>query len=627
MTNTPRFTKEQMKERIRQRVRVQIDEQNYNFIPEKKDPDYRDNDVAQRVGIYVRVSTDDIRQTTSFELQRKYYEEFVSQHPKWKLVDIYADEGISGTSLKKRKNFNRMIDDCKNGKIDLIITKSVSRFARNVVDFLGMVRMLQDQYPPIGVFFEAENIYSLNDTSNMALSFQATMAEEESRNKSRSMETSLRMRLDHGLPLTPKLLGFVHDEHGKLMPNVETERTPKLMFFMYLYGYSSQQIADALIYLGRKSYRGNICWTANLVVQTLRNERYCGDVYTRKTFTPDVLSHRSIKNRGERPRSQYFGEHPAIVTRDDYIAVQHMLNNAKYGNKTILPELKVITEGLLKGFVIINPRWAGFKEREYEKACASAYNEEELKREEEAIPQITVAAGDFDMRGFEVAHTDLFDGYNSPAISLANKQIKFNMEAIRRMQTTEYVELLVHPFQRRLAVRPTTADNRDAVKWTSISNNKKLPRDIACAAFFDTLFSLFGWNPDHKYRMYSALRKNENEETYIFSAAEAVAYIASDNLQPANTLAPKDEIQPIYVSGKRVRGIPTCWMHSFGNSFYDEMTYEALANQTREQWQLRIEGKLCNVGMKLNVTDYDTLRAFIESELGDWKPQEVIANE
>ena len=212
--------------------------------------------------IYVRVSTDDPRQTTSFELQKQYYDEFVKRHPKWKLVKSYADEGISGTSLKHRDAFNEMIADCKAGKITLIICKSVSRFARNVVDFLGMIRMLSEHNPPIGVFFESENIFSLNDQCQMGLSFQATMAEEESRNKSRSMEASLRMRLDHGLLLTPKLLGFMHDEDGHLIPDPRTKHLPKLIFFMYLYGYTEAQIAEALTFLGHKTYRGNIVWQA-----------------------------------------------------------------------------------------------------------------------------------------------------------------------------------------------------------------------------------------------------------------------------------------------------------------------------------------------------------------------------
>ena len=134
--------KEQQKQKVKKRYNVTIDPENYMFIPAKKQTDYYDNDVNQRVAIYVRVSTDDVRQTTSYELQKKYYEEFVTRHPNWTLVKIYADEGISGTSLKKRDEFNRMIADCRAGKIDMIITKSVSRFARNVEDFIGTVRNL-----------------------------------------------------------------------------------------------------------------------------------------------------------------------------------------------------------------------------------------------------------------------------------------------------------------------------------------------------------------------------------------------------------------------------------------------------------------------------------------------------
>ena len=364
--NDPRLSKEQRRERVRQRVKLQFDEDKYEYYPGVEPPDYYNNDVRQLVAIYVRVSTDDPRQTTSFEIQRQYYEEFVTRHPNWVLVGIYADEGISGTSLKHRDQFNRMIEDCRAGKITLIICKSVSRFARNVVDFLGMVRMLSEHNPPIGVFFEAENIFSLNETAQMALSFQATMAEEESRNKSRSMETSLRMRLDHGLLLTPKLLGFMHDDEGHLIPDPRTRHLPKLIFYMYLYGYTTTQIAEALTFVGQRTYRGNIRWQPAVISYVLHNERYCGDVFTRKTYTQDVLTHRKLKNRGQRPRSRYLDTHEAIISRDDFIAVQHRLNNARFGSKSILPELMVIPQGLLRGFVIINPRWGAFQAQDYQ---------------------------------------------------------------------------------------------------------------------------------------------------------------------------------------------------------------------------------------------------------------------
>ena len=616
-----KYTNAEQKERIRQRVRVQIDEENYQFFPERKEPDYYDNDINQRVGVYVRVSTDDPRQTTSYELQKKYYEDFVVRHPKWTLVDIYADEGISGTSTKHRDEFNRMIAECKVGKIDLIITKSVSRFARNVVDFLGMVRMLSERNPPIGVFFEAENIFSLNETSNMALSFQATMAEEESRNKSRSMETSLRMRLDHGLPLTPKLLGFMHNSEGKLIPNPDTKHIPRLMFYMYLYGYSTHQIADALTALEKKTYLGNVKWTASGVAASMRNERYCGDVYTRKTFTKDVLSHKSVKNRGERPISYYYDEHEGIISRDDFIAVQHMLKNSKYGNKSMLPELRVITEGLLKGYVIINPRWSGFRETEYIHASASAYSHEENQKQQAQSLKFEVEAGDFDMRGFEVAHTDLFNVQQTPHVTFFEDSIKFGIECIRRMKSDFYVELLIHPAQHKFAVRAANKQNKNAVIWAKTRNGRTEARPIACSAFVDTIYSLFGWNRDHKYKMYSTLISNGDEEVFIFNADEAAAYIQTEKIP--GTDGSEAFIEPVAKTSAHVMGIPACYTDSFGNDFYVEQTYSALANQTREQWQIRVEGQLCSTGIQLNVTDYDTLRTFIMQELGDWHPQEV----
>ena len=184
--------------------------------------------------------------------------------------------------------------------------------------------ILRPDVPNVNGIYQSEFSELLSDCSP-SVSFLATIAEEESHTRSRSMETSLRMRLDNGIPLTPKLLGYSHDEDGQLVINPAEAPTVKLCFYMYLYGYSTQQIADALIALGRKSYLGNICWTSNSIVQILRNERHCGYVLTRKTYTPDFRDHKSKKNYGKRPQSLYKNHHEAIVSRDDFIAVQHML--------------------------------------------------------------------------------------------------------------------------------------------------------------------------------------------------------------------------------------------------------------------------------------------------------------
>ena len=216
----------------------------------------------KRVAAYARVSSGREAPLHSLSAQISQYSGMIQKTPGWQYAGVYADEALTGTK-DSRGEFQRLLADCRAGKIDMIITKSVSRFARNIYDFIGIVRDLAERNPPVGVFFESEGIFSLNDDSQLALSFQATMAEEESHTRSRSMETSLRMRLDNGIPLTPKLLGYMHDADGTLIPNPDEAPTVKLAFYMYLYGYSSQQIADAFNALGRKSYLGNINWTSN----------------------------------------------------------------------------------------------------------------------------------------------------------------------------------------------------------------------------------------------------------------------------------------------------------------------------------------------------------------------------
>ena len=626
--------RERKKDKTRKRMHVEIDPENYEYTPAKKAIDYYDNDTPQRVGNYVRVSTDDVRQTTSFELQKQYYEEFVQKHPNWTLIKIYPDEGISGTSLRHRDQFNQMISDSRAGKLDLIITKSVSRFARNVVDCIGLTRDLAELKPPVGVFFESEAIFSLNDDSQMALSFVATMAEEESHTRSRSMETSLRMRLDHGIPLTPKLLGYMHDEDGNLIINPEEAPTVKLAFYMYLYGYSTQQIADTFNELQRKSYLGNVKWTSSGIVQILRNERHCGDVITRKTFTPNYRDHKSVRNRGERPQSTYRKHHEGIVSRDDFIAVQRMLDNAKYRNKSFLPELRVIESGILKGFVVINPRWAGFKEQDYYEAAQSVYkpsNEQsntlELPPAEIPIP---IEAGDFDLRGFEITRSEFFDSNQRPSITFAEKKIKFSTDCVRKFGNNNYVELLINPIEKKFAVRTTTKENRQAVICSQLDARKYLPKTISASAFSDTIFSIFGWNTECKYRIIGSLYEEGNQIAYIFDTDNSEIFFKSYVLtsQEANEAGGKTGIQPYTPSGKRIRAIPQEWTNSFGKPYYQhEQTLAALAAQSEADWQIRMEGQLVETGRKINVTGFEDLKQYINQELNGTLPQEVNPNE
>lgn len=607
----PELTNEERKERVRKRVRAATDPENYTYTPETEKTDYVKSDEFQRVAIYARVSTDDPAQTSSFELQQKYYTDLVAQHPKWELVRIYSDEGKSGTTTQHREGFLEMLQDAYDGKIDLIIVKNISRLARNVVDFLSTIRRLREK--KVGVLFESEAIYSLNNNSHLALSFQATIAEEESRVRSRSMETSLRMRLDHGLPLTPELLGFVKDENGKLIVNEDTYKIPKLMFSMYLYGYSTQQIADKLIALSRRSYRGNIKWTASGVADTLRNERYCGDVLTRKrykVFAPDAGEQKTFKNRGEKPQSYYKGEHEAIISRDDFLAVQRIMDNARFGGTSRLPELKVIPEGLFKGYVIIHPRWGSFTEDDYMNACQCVWDED-------SQTDVTVSAeeGAFDFRGYEVADFKLFDDQQVPAIMFHNDSIHFNLSCIRKMACGNYIEILIHPVLKKIAIRPTTKDNRNKIQWATGSDTTLSSRTIACKAYIRTLYQLFGWDPDFNYKLYGVIYHDGKYNACVFSDINASVYIDKEQYLSSEAIDASGQL--LNQSGSHIRALTGDFENAVGTDYYVEMSMNEIAHLTREQWQTRIEGQLCGSKDRLKVTPYDELRAFIKEELGE----------
>lgn len=604
---------EEQKARVRRRIRAAQDPDSYSYTPAIENTIRARAQEYQRVVIYARVSTLNPLQTSSFELQQKYYTELVGRYPKWVLIRIYADEGKSGVTTEKRDEFNEMMRDGMAGKFDLIIVKNISRLARNSTILMSTVRRLAEK--KIGIFFESEAIYSLSENCSLALKFQADMAEEESRIRSRSMESSLRMRLDHGLPLTPELLGFMKDEDGKLVVNPETYKIPKLMFYMYLYGYSTQQIADTLTKLCKRTYLGNLSWSAGGVAKTLQNERYCGDVKTRKRFKVfagdlvDKDSQKTFKNMGEKPQSYYKNEHEAIISRDDFLAVQRIMFNAKYGGTSLLPELRVIPEGLLKGFVIIHPKWASFTEENYTAASRAVDSGEE---QDEILFQ--AKTGDFDLRHYEVVNFNLFEEHQIPSVLLQKNGIRFNASCVNKMDCGNYVELLVHPTQKRIAIRPTTKENRYAVQWSTGSKDHYESRSINGKAFISTLYQIFGWPEEHKYRLYGCVYKDGKNSACIFTGTDISVYIDKEELISKGIDASGKLLNQ---SGKCVRAFTGEIGKRFGRDYYVEKSMAEMVKQTKAEWQTRIEGQLCPSQDKLNITPYDELKAFIQEELGD----------
>lgn len=563
------------KDKIREKYAKKVD--GLEVIPARRQDTYLDYQLEKNVVIYVRVSTDDPKQTSSFELQKNYYTDIVNRHEGWTLVNIYADEGISGTSLNHRDAFLKMIEDCEEGNIDLIVVKSVSRFARNLVDCLFYVNKLRKMKHPVAVYFELEQIYTFNEDYESFLTQTANMAQEESHIKSKSMNMSIEMRFSRGNVLTPALLGYDKDEDEGLVINEEEAPTVRLIFFLYLDGYTCQEIADKLTQLGRKTKLENETWSASTVRGVLTNERHCGDVRARKTYTPDYKDHKAKKNDGFRNQYIFRNHHTAIISRDDFIAVQHMLKNAKYqskyANRSFLPELQVISDGLLKGFVVLHPTWAGFTAADYIKASQKAYTIEETN----AIIQEAqhhASDGDFDLRDFEVVRSQFFDTKNKVCVTFKEDSYVFSTAAIRKLPPSEYVEILINPLTQEMAVRPTKpADNKYAIKWSNKKAGDFFQRSISCASYIHTIYSLFGWNDKCRYRINGGIRKNGDEKILTFDMSETVIFVPYDTLPDDEV---KDLMGAIGSTRKTFRAYPKSWVKNFGEEYYTQQTFQPL---------------------------------------------------
>lgn len=602
------------KNKIRERYKgVSLDE--LDVIPALPQEDIFAVENEQRVAVYARVSTDDPRQTSSYELQKNHYHDVISKSPNWKLVQIYADEGISGTSLQHRDQFKLMIEDCKQGKIDLIVTKSVSRFARNVVDCIGYVRELLALPHPVGVFFETERLNTFDPKSEMVLSFMATLAQEESHTKSEIMNASIEMRFRRGIFLTPILLGYDHDEDGNLVINEEEAKIVKLIFMMYLNGCTCQEIADTLTELGCVTKKGNTVWSPGSILQILQNERHCGDVLAHKTYTPNYLNHKSKKNMQNRPQYRKRNHHEAIISRDDFIAVQRLISNAKYGNKGLLPELKVIPEGVLKGFVSINPRWAGFKEDDYINASASVYNGTEQTSASSA--PVEVQSGDFDLRGYEIARSQFFDSTDRITVTFSHGDIRFSCPAVRRLEST-LVELLMHPQKRILAVRTAGKECRNAMQWSKKKSGISFPRGISGTAFLPTLYSLLGWKDDCRYRITGIKRGKGNDAILLFNLTEPEIFIPNDTV---SSLPESDtSVKPFTDSNRRnVRAYPPDWADTFGSNYYSHAQAQELAGFGKGMEPDISHASIIYKDNDIQVTSKDDIERNIEQIMSDMK--------
>lgn len=276
----------------------------------------------KRVAAYARVSTDQDEQLSSYEAQVEFYTRYIYGNPEWEFVAVYTDEGISGTNTKKRDGFNRMVADALSGKIDLILTKSISRFARNTVDTLTTIRQLKAE--GIEVYFEKENIYTLDSKGEIMLTIMSSLAQEESRSISENVTWGKRRSMEEGKVsfACKHFLGYEKDSDGQPRIVEEEAEIIRSIYKMFLDGKTARTIADSLTGRGIPTPAGKKVWSVSTIMSILQNEKYKGDALLQKTYTADFLTKKVRKNKGELPQYYIENSHPAIIDRETFDLVQ-----------------------------------------------------------------------------------------------------------------------------------------------------------------------------------------------------------------------------------------------------------------------------------------------------------------
>lgn len=316
---------------------------------------------ALRVAAYCRVSTLMEQQESSYEAQVGYYTEKIKSNPNWKLAGIYADDGKSATSTRKRADFQAMIDDCMAGKIDIVITKSISRFARNTVDSLTHIRKLKEKN--IAVYFEKEGINTLEGSGELLITILSSQAQEESRNISENCRWGIVRRFEDGKVIVnhSKFMGYTKDKDGNLIIVPEEAEVVRRIFRLFLEGNSSYRIKQILEADGIRTATGNTVWQATVIDKMLVNEKYMGDALLQKTYTVDFLTKKKVMNKGIVPQYYVEDDHEPIIPKELFHRVQeekarrasiyradtkkkNIEIKGKYSSKYVLSDIMVCAE-------------------------------------------------------------------------------------------------------------------------------------------------------------------------------------------------------------------------------------------------------------------------------------------
>lgn len=535
--------REAEREAIRSRVRNAKEYEGIVYKHAKPTPNPMD-DTEKDVSIYTRVSTMSLNQTSSIENQELYYRDKIEKTPNWNLTEIYSDEGKSGTSTRHRDNFNRMMEDARAGKFDMIICASVSRFARNVSDCIDYVTELRTMHPqkPIGVYFETENIFTLNKDADQTLGFHALLADWESGNKSRRMILSYDQRIFTNQFPVADLLGYKHTKDGDLIIQPEEAKTVRYIYLAYLAGHSSKEIAEVLTEKQRPTLKGRVEWNAAMVRAIIENERRCGDLEARKNVVLDYKKKKVAKNVGIREGAFVPNHHEGIVSPE--IAKAALLMSRACGRLDGVPELAVIDQGTLKGFVSINPMLPGVNYNFFLSSCASVYSDDEL---EEIKYEANILFGEehskilsMSFAGYQVPYGVYFLNQSMPAMTISNKRITFSKPFYSKMGECSAVELLYHPILKSIAVRPCDPNSLNAISLVKENGDVKLsfPARHFCKAIFDEM----EWTERYQFR-FRGITKFRDDIPIMFFSLDEPRILIGKKKQSTEDMADGDDLK------------------------------------------------------------------------------------
>ena len=521
-------------------------------------------DYENKTAAYLRLSRDDEdkQESDSIRNQRDLIREYVSKNKGLHLVNEYVDDGYSGTSYD-RPSFQRLLDDIKHGKVNTIIVKDLSRLGRNYIetgrypdifhgkvycgkcgrrmshlrkratynngvardisDCIKYITKLKTMNPrhPVGVYFETENLYTLDPNSDQVLHFHALLAHWESANKSRRMILSYDQRICTGQYPVLDLLGYRHTKDGKLIIQEDEAKTVQYVFLSLAAGKSCERIATDLTKMRRKTLKGKTDWNGRMVRSLTQNERRWGDLEARKTIVIDPREKIIVKNNGIRDWAFVPGHHKGIISPELAKAARFM-SSSRGKMHAGVPTLTVIRTGALKGFVSVHPRWNGMDQKTLLSACEAAYSEEGLKdlkkdieiwsgREQSIVRSMALS-------GYEVPWGIQFLTTAMPMLTISCKSIRFSKACYRKLNCCEWIEILYHPLTQTVALRESSPANSNAVRWVTETGN--LSQKIESKVFSQAVYESLKWIPTYRFRFRGITKERGGERILFFSLDE-----------------------------------------------------------------------------------------------------------